>query len=261
MKAGDRVGWGYCHGSCATCTDCLRGQELYCNHRQIYGSHNTDQGSFASAAVWDEAFLYEIPPTLSSVAAAPLMCAGAAVYSALHHAQVRPATRVGVLGVGGLGHLAIRFAAKMGCDVVVLSHTAGKQAEAAAYGASEFHVLGDELALDRPIDCLLVTASQQPEWARVLPLVRRGGTVSLMTVDPEAELRVPYMDVLMNALRIEGSLPAPRHLHREMLRFAALHGIEPVTEVFPLERGGIERAFERLEKGEMRYRGVLVQAS
>lgn len=198
-RSGDRVGWGYCHGSCGTCTDCLRGQDLYCAHRQIYGSHNTHQGSFASAAVWDEDFLYKIPPTLSSVAAAPLMCAGAAVYSALHHAQVRPATRVGVLGVGGLGHLAVQFAAKMGCEVVVLSHTAGKKAEAIAYGASEFHVLDGDAGLaqlDRPLDCLLVTASQQPEWAHVLPLLRRGGTVSLMTVDPgEAELRVPYMDV------------------------------------------------------------------
>lgn len=141
-----------------TCCECERGEQLYCSQRQLYGEMHLDQGSLASHAVWNEAFLFLVPDSFPSAEAAPLMCAGAAVYSALNGARVRWSDRVGVLGVGGLGHLAIQFAAKMGCQVVALSHTRNKEADAVAFGASEFHCLSaanTDSGSDKPRACRL----------------------------------------------------------------------------------------------------------
>lgn len=188
-----------------------------------------------------------------------MMCAGAAVYSALHRAGIRWSDRVGVYGLGGLGHMAVQFAAKMGCKVVVYSHSATKESEAYRLGATEFCDFSSATGTDQPpqaIDCLLLTGSQQPDWSRMIPIMRRGGTISAMTVDP-TELRLPYMDLVMNAIQIQGSLPATPRLHREMLEFAAQHGIAPVIETFSFDEEGINLAMEKLRTGKMRYRGVI----
>ncbi|KAJ4263406.1 hypothetical protein NW762_006225 [Fusarium torreyae] len=264
LKRGDRVGWGYCHGSCMACSECARGQQLYCDSRQLYGSTNLDQGSLASHAVWEaEEFLFSIPASMSSAAAAPLMCAGAAVYSALNAVQVRWSDRVGVVGIGVLGHLAIQFAAKMGCHVVAYSHSPNKQADAVAFGAAEFQCLsswdGKKMTGDPgPVDHLLLAVSQQPDWGKIIPLVRRGGTIVAMTVDPD-ELRVPYMELVMNAISIRGSLPAPPRLHQEMLQFAAFQRVLPTVQTFPFTEDGINEAMDKLRKGKIRYRAVVAQ--
>ncbi|OGM48134.1 hypothetical protein ABOM_002865 [Aspergillus bombycis] len=260
LKIGDRVGWGYGHGSCRQCKYCLRGEELYCNERQIYGESNTNQGSFAEAAIWPEDFLSKIPDEISNVEAAPLMCAGSAVFSPLRKFRVAPTERVGVIGVGGLGHLAIQFAAKMGCQVAVLSRTESKRAEAFALGASEFHVFSDSPPVLEPLDHLLVTSSKQPNWDAVFQIMAPGGTIYALTVDMH-EMKVPYLPLVMKALRIQGSLPATRGSQREMLDFAARHCIQPIMMTFPLSKSGIEMAMETLREGRMRYRGVLVHGS
>ncbi|KAG6353568.1 hypothetical protein INS49_005530 [Diaporthe citri] len=158
---------------------------------------------------------------MKSAAAAPMMCARAAVYSAMYRAGIRWSDRVGVYGLGGLGHMAVQFAAKMGCMVIVYSHSATKKSEA-------YH------QPPRAIDCLLLTGAQQPDWSRMIPIVRRGGTISAMTVDP-TELCLPYMDLVMTAVQIQGSLPATPRLHREMLGFAAQYGIAPIIETFSFD--------------------------
>ena len=253
------MGWGYCHGSCRSCWACSSGKELYCADRQLYGLTSLNQGSFASHAVWDGDFIYQIPEAMSSEAAAPLMCAGAAVYSSLQRAETRPAHRVGILGMGGLGHLAIQFAAKMGCETVVFSHSANKKEEAFSLGASEFHVVGRDAGTALPVDYLLITPAKQPIWADAIGWVRRGGTISAMTVDP-VELNfkdLPFLALLMNGVQVQGSLPAPREMHKEMLRFSAFHGISPKIEKFPLDEHGITTAMQRLREGKIRYRAVL----
>lgn len=257
FNSGDRVGWGYCHGSCGNCWACSTGQNLYCDKRQLYGFDHFDQGSFASHAIWDETVLYRIPDSIELAHAAPLMCAGAAVYSAIMRANCRPSHRVGVLGIGGLGHLAIQFAAKMGCKVVAFSGSPTKEAEALLYGATEFRSIytAPELS-EHAVDCLLVTTASQPDWKAVMPWIKRGGTISAMTVDP-GELRLPYLDLVMNAIQFQGSLPAPYQMHREMLNFAAQHQIRPTIELFRLNTEGITTAMGRLERGEIRYRAVL----
>jgi len=113
LKKGDRVGWGYEHDCCGHCKQCLTGWETMCRERKMYGYANLDQGSFGTHAVWREAFLFKVPDNMSNEDAGPLMCGGSTVFNALHVAQVRPTARVGIVGVGGLGHLAIQFAAKM----------------------------------------------------------------------------------------------------------------------------------------------------
>ncbi|KAF5627690.1 NADP(H)-dependent alcohol dehydrogenase [Fusarium sp. NRRL 25303] len=241
---------------CLSCEYCDQGQELYCEQRQFYGFDEFDQGSFATYATWDEHFVFRIPDSIPSAEAAPLMCAGAAVYSALRSAQVQWYHRVGVLGLGGLGHLAVQYAAKMGCHVTVYSHSSGKEKAARKLGASDFQVMGDSSPPSRAVDCLLLTGAQQPNWSQALPLVRRGGAITAVTVD-SSELRCPYGEILMNAIRIQGSLPAAPNVQREMLSFSALHAINPVIETFPFTESGINEAMEKLRQGKMRYRGVL----
>ncbi|KAG1726187.1 uncharacterized protein EDB91DRAFT_1061732, partial [Suillus paluster] len=161
--------------------------------------------------------------------------------------------------VGGLGHLAIQFAAKMGCQVVVFSGTESKKEEAMQLGASEFYMTKDveKLQIGAPIKHLFVTSSQQPDWKFYLPILVPHTKIYLLTVSSDA-LTLPYMQLVNNGLTLQGSICPSCGTHVKMLRFAALHGIKPIVQEFPLTRTGIEKSMEKLEKGEVRYRAVLV---
>ncbi|RVX68715.1 hypothetical protein B0A52_07601 [Exophiala mesophila] len=259
FKKGDRAGFGYLHDSCGHCRECLRGAETFCSQRALYSDKDLDQGSLASHAVWKEDFLFAIPDAITSENAAPLMCGGATVFNALQFNGVKSTDRVGVVGVGGLGHLAIQFAAKMGCEVVVFSGTDSKKQEATELGATEFVAMKGlkELKLQNKIDHLLVTTSAQPDWSLFLPVMAPLGTIYPLSVS-EGDLKVPYTPILMTGLKIQGSLVAARQIHREMLQFAALHKIKPIIEKYPLSVDGITKAYGALESGKIRYRGVLV---
>jgi D-arabinose 1-dehydrogenase-like Zn-dependent alcohol dehydrogenase len=187
------------------------------------------------------------------------MCGGATVFNALASFRAKPTDRIGVIGIGGLGHLAIQFAAKMGCEVVVFSSTEGKREEAMRLGASEFFATKGvkELKIGAGIDHLLVTTSQQPDWKLFLPVMAPDGTIYPLSVSAD-DLKFPYGPINAIQLRIQGSLVAPRQVHTEMLAFAARQGIRPIVEEFPMTVGGIEECMKRLEDGKMRYRGVLV---
>jgi D-arabinose 1-dehydrogenase-like Zn-dependent alcohol dehydrogenase len=174
VKKGDRVGWGYMHNTCGSCEYCLTGRETFCENRAMYGEADLDQGSFASHAVWKESFIFKVPDALSDKEAAPMMCGGATVFNALQMYGIRSTDNVGVIGVGGLGHLAIQFASKMGCHVTVLSGTDSKKQEAERLGASEFVTMKDkkagEVKVSRKLNCLLVTTSVQPGTS-FLPII------------------------------------------------------------------------------------------
>ena len=259
MKKGDRVGWGYEHDSCGHCQQCLKGAETYCPERAMYGEADLDQGSFAHHAVWREAFLFQIPDAMSDEVAAPLMCGGATVFNALHAYNVQPTETVGVMGVGGLGHLAIQFASKMGCNVVVLSGSDRKKDEAIKLGANEFYATkgAKELKLNRPLDRLLVTTSAQPDWNLIAPVMAPGATIHPISV-ADGNFSIPYMPLILNGLTIQGSVVASRYIHQRMLDFAALHKIAPVTQTWPMTEQGITEAMEALEKGNVHFRGVLI---
>ncbi|KAF1931272.1 GroES-like protein [Didymella exigua CBS 183.55] len=258
LKKGDRVGWGYQHDCCGNCDYCLSGRETYCSKRQMYGYADRDQGSFASHAVWREAFLFKIPEGLSDSDAAPLMCGGATVFNALHTYGIKPTDRVGVMGVGGLGHLAIQFAARMGCDVVVFSGTEGKKEEAIKLGAKEFIAMKgkDKIDISRKVDALLVTSSVSPDWKLMLPIMAPTGKIFPLTVD-SGDFKIPHMGLVGNGLTVQGLVVAARSVHRHMLEFAALHDIKPIVMEFPMTEDGITDAMSVLRDGKMRYRGVL----
>ncbi|KAJ4372995.1 hypothetical protein N0V83_003286 [Neocucurbitaria cava] len=258
LKKGDRVGWGYEHNSCGACDSCLSGRETYCPEREMYGEANLDQGSFASHAVWREAFLFRIPDELTDAEAAPLMCGGATVFNALHTYGIKSTDRVGVMGVGGLGHLAIQFASKMGCEVVVLSGSDSKEQEAKKLGAKEFIAMKGkkELSLERKLDALLVTASVNPDWSLLLPIMAPNSTIFPMTVAFD-NFEIPHLPFIQKGITIQGSIVAARAVHRKMLAFSAFHGIKPMVMEFPMSEKGIEEAMSTLRDGNMRYRGVL----
>ncbi|KAF9223680.1 hypothetical protein BS17DRAFT_817325 [Gyrodon lividus] len=251
FKVGDRAGWGYLHDACLHCDQCLSGNEIHCSERAMYGVDDKDQGAFASHAIWKASFLFHIPDAIPSEEAAPLMCAGATVFNALYLGNVHPTDRVGVLGIGGLGHLAIQFASKMGCEVVVFSGTDSKKEEAKKLGASEFYATKGLQTLDigRPVDHLLVTTSSQPDWNLFLPVVARRGTIFPLSVS-ENDLVLPYMTIVSNGIRVHGIICPSRGVHVKMLRFAAFHGIKPMVQQFEMSVEGIEDAMAKLDKGQ-----------
>jgi D-arabinose 1-dehydrogenase-like Zn-dependent alcohol dehydrogenase len=225
----------------------------------MYGIANLDQGSFASAAIWKEDFIFHIPDSIQSKHAAPLMCGGSTVFNALRLHRVSSTDRVGVIGVGGLGHLAIQFASKWGCEVVVFSSTREKEAEAKSLGAKEFYSTKGvtKLEIGSLLDHLLVTSNTLPDWEMFLPLLAPGATIYPITVSQD-KISLPAMGVLIEGLKLQGTMIAARQIHREMLEFAAFHKIVPKVEEFPLTAAGATSALEKLLNGKMRYRGVLV---
>ena len=257
LKKGDHVGWGYETDACGHCIECLQGAETYCPERVLYGVGNLDQGSFATHAVWRESFLYAIPEGLSDIDAAPLQCGGATTFTAL--AGVKASDTVAIMGVGGLGHLAIQFAAKMGCRVVVLSGSDRKKEEALKLGANEFIATKDakKLETSTQIDRLLVTAAVPPNWDLLLPIMAPRSVIYPLSVS-DGTLDIPYMALILQGISVQGSLVAPRHSHRQMLEFAALHSIKPITQTFPMTESGIKEAMDKLDKGQVTYRAVLV---
>ncbi|KAE8166975.1 chaperonin 10-like protein [Aspergillus tamarii] len=259
LKKGDRVGWGYEHDCCGRCSRCLTGWETFCPERKMYADADLDQGSFASHAVWRESFLFKIPDGIKNEDAAPLMCGGSTVFNALHVAGVRPTARVGIIGVGGLGHLAIQFAAKMGCQVVVFSGSDNKRDEAKKLGATEFYATKGvkELNVEKKLDNLIVTTSSQPDWNQYVNILNPGATISPLSVDLE-DFKFPYMPLLGNGFKVLGSIVSARQVHRDMLDFAAFHGIKPINMTYPMSKEGIEDCLKTLEDGKMRYRGLLI---
>ena len=234
---------------------------IYCTGEQKqYGAGNTDQGSFGSGAVWREQYLFKLPEELASDVAAPLMCAGITVWAPLARYGVKSTDVVGVVGIGGLGHLAIQFAAKMGCEVVALSGTEEKREEATQLGAHHFVATKGvkELSVPRKINHLLVTTSKMPDWAQYDAILAPEATIYPLTVtDTETKLEIPFMSFLLQGRRFVGSTVPPKIVYKQMLEFAALHGIKPIIERFPMTRDGVVESLTRLDEGKVRYRGVL----
>ncbi|KAJ7105413.1 chaperonin 10-like protein [Mycena crocata] len=258
LRVGDIVGWGYTHKTCETCDQCLLGQDQYCPNRELYGYHNLHQGSFGSHAIWDASFLFKIPAGLAPEDAAPLMCGGATIFEVIESYNIRSTDRVGIVGIGGLGHLAIQFLAKMGASVVVFSSTDSKREEALALGATEFYATQGVTKFEvEPLSHLLVTSSSLPDWKPFLSVMKPKGTIYPLTVSFD-NLVIPNAPVLLGGLTIQGTAVAARSAHRKMLTFAARHQIKPIIERFPMTKSGVEDGMTRLREGKMRYRGVLV---
>ena len=199
----------------------------------MYGNKNKHQGAWGDTAIIRESFVHKIPEGISLEAAAPLQCGGVTCYAALVHAGVQPWHRVGVVGIGGLGHLAIQYANKFGCEVTVFSSTNSKKEEATKLGAHHFVATKETPDLSKlglePLDHLVVTTSHLPDWSQFLPILNDHATVIPLTVSKD-DLAMPSGAVIGKELRMIGSLVGSRGIHHDMLQFTARHNIKPMTE-------------------------------
>jgi D-arabinose 1-dehydrogenase-like Zn-dependent alcohol dehydrogenase len=259
LKIGDRAGAGYIRNSCGHCRYCLKGQDVWCHERSAYGEKDFSTGTFGDYYVGFETYLHKIPDDLPSEFAAPLQCAGATVYSAIV-SSTKPGDRVGILGIGGLGHLAIQFSAKLGFETVVFSSTAKKEAEAKSFGATEFILLSEPEKLSKPIDVLIIAGSKYPDWSKFMVKEILARTAIIVPLSaPATNFDLPSAAMFFNGYNLNASLVASRHVHDEMLNFAAHHKIAPTIEKFEFSEEGFAQAYAKLTSGEMRYRGVLVK--
>ena len=254
VDVGARVGVGWQCGSCLQCEWCERGDENLCS--KIVETCVGRPGGFADRIRVDGRFAFSIPDALSSEVAAPLLCGGVTVYSPLRQ-HARPQSRVGVIGIGGLGHLAIRFARAMGCEVTAFSSTAAKEEEARAHGAHRFVSSVDDAALKaqrESLDLIISTVNSQLNWKRYVSALRPDGVLSF--VGALAELVSIHTGMLMARRRSVTSSPIGGRLTmREMLDFAARHGIGAQVETLPMS--DVNTALDRLRRNDVRYRFVL----
>lgn len=198
---------------------------------------------------------------MPSADAAPLMCAGASVFGALQQRGYKATDRCGVVGIGGLGHLAIQFAHKMGMEVVAFSTTAAKREEALHFGANEFHCLpaaaGEALPAMRRLDHLLVCSTAQPDWHVFLDVLEPRATIYPLTAF-EKDVTYPHLALIFSGVTIQGTMVATKQGYVDMLRFCVQHKIRPANQEYPMTAAGIEACHRDLKAGKMRYRGVLV---
>ncbi|PYI00054.1 NADP-dependent alcohol dehydrogenase [Aspergillus ellipticus CBS 707.79] len=265
LKVGDRVGWGPANETCGNCSYCMSGKDAYCLTPKMYGVDGYDtHGSVCSHAVRKEQWLFNIPDALSAADAAPLMCGGGTVWVPLVD-QCKPYERVGIVGLGGLGHLAIQFASKMGCEVVVFSSTDDKRDEALRLGAAEFYATNgttdySTLGVAKPIDRLIITTSAKFNLGLFYPVLARNAIILPLSVDG-GDLVAPYMPTVLHGHSIVGSCICSRLPQAQMLDFAARHKIYCVVENYPMTLQGVTEAVDRLRNGQMRYRAVIAWES
>lgn len=256
LRVGDRVGVGWQAGSCHTCEWCIRGDENLCDRMQA--TCNGRPGGFAERIRLDGRFAFRIPDSLTSEVAAPLLCGGITVYSPLRR-HARPQSRVGVIGIGGLGHLAIRFARALGCEVTAYSSSPTKEAEARAHGAHHFVSSVDDRALKvqaKSQDLIVSTVYAALDWRRYINALRPDGVLAFVGALPEP-VSVPTPMLLSERRSITGSPIGGRVAMREMLDFAARHQIGAQVEVLPMT--DVNAAIARLRRNDVRYRFVLAR--
>lgn len=252
---GQRVGIGWQRGSCLNCAYCNTGQEHLCAQSVATCSHN--YGGFAEKIIVDSRFLHPIPDDLPSETAAPLLCAGITVYSPLQRYATHT-SRVGIIGIGGLGHLALQFANKMGCHVTAFSSGDSKRDEAQQLGAHHYVNGRDDDALKaqrRSLDLIISTPPANLDWARYIGALKPNGVLCFVGA-PSQTVNVQINHILQNKA-VAGSVIGGRQMMRDMLSFAARQGIESWSEVLPFD--SINEAMTRLRENEVRYRFVLAR--
>jgi uncharacterized zinc-type alcohol dehydrogenase-like protein len=254
LKEGDRVGIGWQGRSCMKCEWCLKGEEHLC--MDIVDSATwTPYGGFSSSIIADSRFVYPIPNGLRSEVAAVLLCAGVTVYAPLRDCASGSDLEVGVVGIGGLGHLAIQFAHVMGYKVTAISSSSEKNKEALAFGADHFISLDDKEALRKlefGLDLLLCTASAGVKWEEMLSILKKKGKLVLLGFPP---VSLHPVDLVAHELSITGSFLGSRAVMQEMLKFAQKHGIKPMIELMPMSQ--VNEAIERVRQNKAHYRIVL----
>lgn len=268
LKAGDIAAVGCMVDACRTCSACEKGLEQYCETGAIftYNSFEKDgktltQGGYSTQIVVDEDFALRVKHQGSFERVAPLLCAGITTYSPLRHWKVGKGHRLAVLGLGGLGHMAVKLGAALGAEVTLISSSPSKQADAKRLGAQEFLLGSDDAAIAKSanrFDFILDTVSAPHDLARYANLLRTDGVMILVGA-PDKPATLPAFSLIMRRRSIVGSLIGGIPETQEMLDFCADRGIAADVETIPM--ADIEKAYARMLKNDVRYRFVIDLAS
>jgi len=268
FKAGDLAGVGCMVDSCRTCDPCRGDLEQFCEQGAAFTYNGTEMdrktptfGGYSTQAVVDERFVLKVPESLDPAAAAPLLCAGVTTYSPLRQWNCKGGDRVGVVGLGGLGHMAVKLAASMGAEVTMLSTSRAKEADARRLGAHAFALTSEEATfakLGRRFDLIVDTISAPHDYDKYLGMLRPRGTMVVVGVPPEPT-PVHAFSLIGGNKRLAGSLIGGIAETQEMLVYCGAHKIVSEVEVIPIQR--INEAYERMLRGDVRYRFVIDVAS
>jgi uncharacterized zinc-type alcohol dehydrogenase-like protein len=266
-RVGDLVGVGCLVDSCRQCPECEAGEEQFCNdYTSTYGSLEKDgggatYGGYSERITVDERYVLKIAAALSPAGAAPLLCAGITTYSPLRHWNIRRGSRVGVIGLGGLGHLGVKIAAAMGAAVTVFSNSESKAADAQRLGASDFVVARNPSALtglSGRFDLILNTVSATVDYDAYIRFLRRDGVLVILGV-PNGPVSFNAFGLLTKRKSVAASPIGGLRETQEMLDFCAEHGIVSDIETIPIT--GVNDAYRRILRSDVRYRFVIDMAS
>lgn len=266
FAAGDRVGVGCMVDSCRECESCLDGLEQYCENGMTgtYGAVDRrnggalTQGGYSSSVVVDRRYVLRVPAALDPAAAAPLLCAGVTTFSPLRHFDVEEGDVVGVVGLGGLGHMAVKFAKAMGAKVVVFTTSEAKVAAAVELGADEVVLSRDEAAMaaaNRSIDLIIDTVAAPHDLKPLFRTLRVDGALFQLGLPSEAMPPVNPGALIGRRLSYTGSLIGGIAETQEMLDFCAGHGVAADIEVVRADQ--LNEAYDRMVAGDVKYRFVL----
>lgn len=268
FRVGDHAAVGCMVGSCGECPSCQDGEEQYCSQGVIFTYNSPDPcgightfGGYSERIVAPESFVLRVPSNLDPAAAAPLLCAGITTYSPLRRWKVGGGQKVGIIGLGGLGHMGLKFARALGAQVVLFTTSPHKVEDALRLGAHEVVLSRDagEMAKHRhSFDFLLDCVSAAHDVSAYLELLKRDGTLTLVGA-PEHPLSVSAFPLLLQRRQLAGSLIGGIAETQEMLDFCGEHDI--VCDIEPIAIQQVNEAFERLLKGDVKYRFVIDMAS
>ncbi len=268
FAVGDLAGIGCFVDSCRACPNCLAGEEQYCDTGMIatYNGYEKDgktptYGGYSTQIVTDEKYTLHISDKLPLAGVAPLLCAGITTYSPLRHVGVKKGDKVAILGLGGLGHMGVKFAASFGAEVTMLSSSPSKKADAEKLGAHHFALTSDPermKSLRNYFDVILNTVSAPHDYNACLELLNTNGTMIVVGAPPKPA-EISAFNLIMKRRSIIGSLIGGIKETQEMLDYCAEHGI--VSDVEVIDISAINEAYERMLRGDVRYRFVIDIAS
>lgn len=255
VKVGDRVGLGWYSRSCMSCPQCLAGDHNLCT--TVEGTMIGRYGGFADRVRCDWLWATPLPDAIDPAKAGPLFCGGITVFNPIIQCGVLPTQRVGVVGIGGLGHMALQFLSKWGCDVTAFTSSDRKRDEATSFGARQVVNSRDSNQLKKlagSLDFILVTANATLDWEALIGALAPRGRLHVVGAVLEP-IPVPVFALLTGQKAVSGSPLGSPATTAKMLEFCARHRIAPTTELFPMSR--VNEALEHLRAGKARYRIVL----
>ncbi len=268
FKEGDLVGVGCMVDSCRVCANCKAGEEQYCMNFATFTYNAEDKilggvtyGGYSDSIVVDENYVLRVPANLDPAGVGPLLCAGITSYSPLRHWNVTKGQKVGVIGLGGLGHMGVKFAHAFGAHTVLFTTSPNKSADAKRLGADEVVVSKNPEEMQKhasSFDFILDTASADHDLNQYLQLLKLNGTMTLVGA-PEKPAAVGAFNLIMGRRRLGGSGIGGIRETQEMLDFCGAHGITSDVEIIPIQQ--INAAYDRLAKGDVKYRFVIDMAS